>query len=145
MRTNRQIAIAFVVLAGLASASCTSQEVLGDSVEPPAVVRAIAGSDLKMVMLSEEAARRLGIQTEPVTSTGGQLSVPAAAVVYDPTGVAWVYSTPGEREFVRVEIAVSSYERDRAFLTIGPPPDTQVVTVGVPELYGTENGVGEPE
>jgi hypothetical protein len=145
MRTNRAILLAITILAGLAVAGCSGQAVLGDTAEPPAVVQAIPGSDLKMVTLSEDAARRLGIKTDVVSDAGGQLSVPAAAVLYDPTGVAWVYTSPAEREFVRAEVEVSAFEGDQALLATGPPADTQVVTVGVPELYGTENGVGEPE
>jgi hypothetical protein len=32
---------------------------------------------------------------------------------------------------------------DRAYLTTGPSVGTEVVTIGVAELYGTETGVGK--
>jgi hypothetical protein len=145
MRTGRPIFLAVVALAALVAAGCAEQAVLGETDAPPAVLQAIPGSDLKIVTLSADATRRLGIETAPVTATGDRLSVPAAAILYDPSGVAWVYTSPSERAFVRAEVTVRAFEGADAILASGPPAATQVVTVGVPELYGTENGVGEPE
>jgi hypothetical protein len=100
------------------------------------------------VILSAQAAKRLGIQTDLVRQAQirGTLRkvVPYAAVLYDPHGEAWVYTNPEPLTFVRAHISVDSIDGDRAVLSEGGPADgTAVVTVGVPELYGTELGVGD--
>ena len=43
--------------------------------------------------------------------------------------------------FVREGVVIERIKGDHAYLKEGPPAGTQVVTVGVPELYGTEVGV----
>jgi len=68
--------------------------------------------------------------------------VPYAAVLYDPYGKTWVYTSPEPGVFVRKRINVDFIEGDEAFLTEGPPIDTQVVEVGVAELYGAEFEIG---
>jgi hypothetical protein len=40
--------------------------------------------------------------------------------------------------FVRAPIDIVHETSSQAFLADGPPAGTQVVTVGVPELYGSE-------
>jgi hypothetical protein len=46
---------------------------------------------------------------------------------------------------VRAPITVDHIESGVAFLTAGPATGTAVVTVGGPEVYGAEIGVGEEE
>jgi hypothetical protein len=70
--------------------------------------------------------------------------VPYAAVIYDPEGKTWVYTEPKPLTFVRAPVSVAYIDGDLAVLSEGGPADgTAVVTVGVPELYGTELGVGD--
>jgi hypothetical protein len=38
-------------------------------------------------------------------------------------------------------VVIEEVKKGYAYLSDGPEPGTQVVTVGVPELYGTEVGV----
>ena len=68
---------------------------------------------------------------------------PYAAVLYDPSGETWVYTSPGRLAFVRAPIRIDRIVGDRAFLSSGPPAGTDVVTVGAPELLGVEYEVGE--
>jgi hypothetical protein len=114
----------------------------------PASVEHVQGTDLNRVTLSEDGARRLGIETAEVAegpSTGGrpQMVIPYAAVVYDETGATWTYVSPEHLVFVRAPIEVETIEGDLALLSAGPDTGTPVVTVGAAELYGAEYGVEE--
>jgi hypothetical protein len=101
------------------------------------------------VALTPEAARRVGIQTAAVREAPGQgkrqgyTVIPYAAVLYDPTGRTWTYVTSEPLVFVRRSIQIADIRADLAFLSSGPPVGTQVVTVGAPELLGSEYEVGE--
>jgi hypothetical protein len=111
---------------------------------PPARVEAVTGTDRNRVILSAKAVERLDITTVPVgdvpsTGPGPRLRViPYAALLYDPNGATWAYSTVGIRTFERSRLTVERIDGDVAYLSDGPPVDTQVVTVGAAELYGTE-------
>jgi hypothetical protein len=69
--------------------------------------------------------------------------IPVTAVIYDPDGASWTYTTPADRTYVRVPIVVDHIDGDHAFLASGPPVGTPVVSQGAPELLGVEYGVGE--
>jgi hypothetical protein len=97
--------------------------------------------------LTAEAAKRLDIQTAPVHDAQvrgkPRKVVPYAAVFYDLNGATWVYTNLEPLTFVRASISVDYIDGDLAVLSDGPPSGTEVVTVGAPELYGTEFGVGQ--
>lgn len=118
-----------------------------DGGPPRATVEPIEGTDVARVTLSEEAADRIDVQTTPVTeaSLGSRqlTAIPYAAVLYDPSGTTWTYTSPEPLVFVRAPIGVVRIRGDEALLSDGPPPGTQVVTVGAAELLGTEYQVGE--
>jgi CzcA family heavy metal efflux pump len=82
---------------------------------------------------------------ELVLSSSGtpRIVVPYAAVIYDTQGETWVYTNPESRVFVRWPIVVDYIEDELAFLSVGPPSGTAVVTVGAAELFGTETGVSK--
>jgi hypothetical protein len=69
--------------------------------------------------------------------------VPYSAVLYDPHGGEWVYTSPEPRVFVRQPIHIENVVGDDVVLVDGPPEGTAVVTVGAAELYGAEFGVGK--
>jgi hypothetical protein len=96
------------------------------------------------VTLTKEAAERLGIETVSIKRVGGREVVPDAAVVYDPEGGTFTYSSPKSLTFVRHAITVDHIAGTKAVLTKGPPAGTAVVTVGSQELSGLENEY-EPE
>jgi hypothetical protein len=109
---------------------------------PPAAVEQVPGSELSQVTLTQDATQRLGLQTAPVRAAAGTGKVvPFGAVMYDADGAAWVYTVKAERTYLRAPVVVDRVEGDRAFLRAGPAAGTDVVTVGVPELYGSEYGV----
>jgi hypothetical protein len=95
--------------------------------------------------LTTDAARRLDIKTEVVRPDGAppRSAMPYAAVVYDLKGNAYVYTSPEPLTFVRQSVTVDSIKGDTAFLSNGLTSGTQVVTVGVAELYGVEFGIGK--
>jgi multidrug efflux pump subunit AcrA (membrane-fusion protein) len=75
--------------------------------------------------------------------------VPASAVVYDPTGGAWVYENTAPHVFTRRRVEVIRTEESLALLSprslAGRAPNVpgRIVTAGAMELYGAEFGGGK--
>lgn len=153
--------IGFLVLvplvAGLPLAACHQPAADAAQVHnKPATVEPVEGTSLSRVLLSPRAAQRLGIETAAVrdtqitfvpaaVSSAGPAqwrAIPYAAVLYDPNGDTWTYTSPDSMVFVRAPITVEYIDGDVAVLSSGPPAGTRIVTVGVAELFGTEFGVG---
>jgi hypothetical protein len=107
----------------------------------PAAVEPIEGSDLARVTLTEDAARRIGLETAIVVRDGDGAVVPEGAIWVDVDGEAWVYTTPEPFVFVRARVVVDRYDEGSAYLSEGPEPGTEVASVGVPELIGSEFGI----
>jgi hypothetical protein len=134
-----------VAILGLLLSGC-SQAVLEEVSEPGFVLEPIDGSDIKKLTLTEETADRIGVETaDAQTDPNGRTSVPVSAVLYDPDGATWVYTSPEEHVYIRAQIKIATIKAGVAELSDGLAPETKVVTVGVSELFGTENGVGDPE
>jgi hypothetical protein len=136
--------ITLLVLAALALAGCSESAIGGESGgDAAATIQQVEGSDLMRVTLAPGAAERLGLEMGVVRQVpGGGTAVPYAAVIYDPDGDTWVYTSPKDRTFVREPIIVTSITGEEAFLSSGPEVGTEVVTVGTAELYGTEQEIG---
>ena len=107
----------------------------------PGTVEPIKGTDLARVTLTRRAARRLQIETAPTLRSGRAVVVPERAVFVDDDGVWWVYTSPRSNTFVRHRIVIDRQRHGRTVLSEGPRPGTDVVTVGVAELYGLEEGI----
>jgi hypothetical protein len=135
--------ILVVIIAGLLSA-CAPEATKAEFV-PPSVLEPIEGSDIQRVLLTEKAAERIDVQLAPISDkqvNGAERRVvPYAAVIYDLQGATWVYTSPAPLTFVRESITIDFIEGEWAVLTNGPSSGTEVVTVGVAELYGAETGV----
>ena len=108
----------------------------------PAHVETVAGSDKVRVTMEEQAAQRLSVKTTAVTQRGDELVVPSSAIFVSPEGAWSVYTSPEPLVFERHEITVTREEGGMAYLSSGPSAGTQVVTVGVPQIYGVEDEVG---
>lgn len=136
--------ITLLALAALALAGCSESASGGESGgDAAATIQQVEGSDLVRVTLAPGAAERLGLEMGVVRQVpGGGTAVPYAAVVYDPDGDTWVYTSPKDRTFVREPIIVTSVTGEEAFLSSGPEVGTEVVTVGTAELYGAEQEIG---
>jgi hypothetical protein len=155
-RHRRLPAVLAVVALTLTSCAGALDEAGADSSDAePATVERIAGTTVSRITLTELAAERLGIETSQVHDaptvgrgpTGGRVTnstvIPYSAVIYDPQGRAWTYTSPESLVFVRERIVVDRIVGDSALLVRGPAPGTRVVTVGASELWGTEYEVGE--
>jgi hypothetical protein len=143
-RRDRIVLVTLAALCLLPACSRASTEDEGTANADIATVEAIDGSDVSRVILAQEAADRLGIETAPVQAgEGGELAIPYAAVLYDPTGRTWAYTNPEPLTYVRQEIEIDTIREGMAFATTGPPVGTAVVTVGASELLGTEYEVAD--
>lgn len=120
---------------------------------PPATVKSIPGSAVKQLRLTQQAIQRLGITTVAVRTAHAALDgrrgtyrlIPYSAVVYDNDGSTWAFVNTGPRIFVRQRITVGAIQGSTAVLTAGPAPGAAVVTVGAPELLGTEYNISGEE
>lgn len=118
-------------------------------IDPAARVEPVEGTDLKKLVLTEQAVEHIGITVVPVApgpaSTDGleRRVVPHSAVLFQPTGAALVYTNPAPLVFVRQPVTVESFQGEAVILSAGPPPGTGVVSVGGAELLGVEFGVGK--
>ena len=90
------------------------------------------------VILTEEAAHRVGLQTTKVRLEDGDLEVEHAALVFDKKGKPWVFTVVGPLTYVRAPVGIKEIDDELMILSSGPPPGTEVVTVGAIELWGTE-------
>jgi hypothetical protein len=150
MRASRWAA-ALLVIGGLALTGCTKSEAAaGAAAEKPAKVEAVAGTDAKKVVLTEQAVTRLGLRTATVgkksVATGGttatRTTVPYSALLYDAKGDTWVFEVVAPRSYLRTKVAVEIVDGETVVMTDGPAAGTSVVTVGAAVLYGAELGTG---
>lgn len=114
-------------------------------VNEPATFRDVtnaAGDEVVEVSLTERAAERIGIEVVDVERGARWSRIPLAALIYDPTGDTWVYTVPEPLTYVREPVDVATEEGQVVAIADGPPVGTDVVVVGVPELWGAETGIG---
>jgi hypothetical protein len=145
-RTTLWVA-ALLLLAVLPFAGCQGEGEEASAADEPAKVEPVEGSDgLFQVTLTAKAAERIDLQTAVVRTEGEGAAertiVPYSAIVYETDGETWVYTSTDDLSFVREHIVVEEIEGDRAVLSEGPAAGTEVVTVGVAELFGAEYGIG---
>jgi len=111
--------------------------------EEPARVEHREGSDIARLTLTSKAASRIDVQTAAVeTGRQGLQVVPYGALLYDPQGGTWVYTSPEPLVFERAAVTVSAIDDERVLLRRGPGAGTEVAVVGAAELWGAEFGVG---
>jgi hypothetical protein len=149
MTSGKSWLVLGLVLAVPPSVGCQKSSVPAQAqAEHPAEVENIDGTELRRVTLTEHAMQRLDVKTAQVTEEKGprkdqpQRAIPYSSLLYDPRGQTWVYTSPKARTFVRQKIEVDYIQGDRAYLREGPALGTQIASVGVAELYGTEFKVG---
>ncbi|HZD17070.1 MAG TPA: hypothetical protein VE669_02900 [Actinomycetota bacterium] len=133
---------ATALVATLLLAACREAASDEHVIDDPATIEQVEGSDTPRITLTPRAADRLGIETGRVVDDGEGPVVPSAAVMVDPEGAFWVYTSPEPLVFLRQEVTVEHQDAGVTYLSNGPPAGTEVVTVGVPELYGAETGIG---
>jgi multidrug efflux pump subunit AcrA (membrane-fusion protein) len=89
------------------------------------------------------AGQKLLVELSLMGGDAVKLVVPVGALVYDLNGETWIYISPEPLHFLRYPVQVDYIEGDMVVLLEGPPVGTKVATVGVPELHGTDTGVGK--
>jgi len=147
MQFNKRWMLVALIFASLQLSACGQTQSAAATKIQPSKVEKIDGSDFNRVTLTEKAAQRLNIQTAAVGEeqvNGAQRKViPYAALVYGLKGETWAYTSPAPRTFIRQPIKVDYIDGDKVVLIDGPAAGTTIVTVGVPELYGTDTGIGK--
>jgi hypothetical protein len=149
MRLQFHFVIAALAAASLQFAGCKD----GSSYTKvePAHVEHKEGEHISKLTLTEKAMERLAVETTPVRegkvdgapeAEASRIVVPYSALIYQADGNAFVYTSPEPRVFVRHPVEVDYIEGDMVVLKTGPAAGTQVASVGVTELFGTEFGVG---
>lgn len=145
MKFNNHWMLALLIAACLPLSACQKAQDVAEEKEgkSPAEIKRLNGEDgPAQITLSEEAARRLDIQTASVVegdvNGAKQKTIPYAALIYDTSGETWVYTNPQPETFIREQIKVDRIDGDKVVLAQGPAAATKVVTVGVAELYGSE-------
>ena len=144
-RIGWALAVAVVVLTAVWAVGAGGAGDAAETHHSPAHVEAIPGTDLAHVTITEEAARRIGLQVGEVRSgkSAGRTVVTGEALVYGVDGTTWVYvEEPKALTFRREVVKVHTITATSAVLRDGPPVGTRVVGIGSAELYGTESGVG---
>jgi hypothetical protein len=145
---KRWMIISLLILAVLPLVACGGSE--EEAKEEPFHLEEIEGSDFNLVTLTEKAAERLDIQSEEVREEevdgSVKMVVHYAAVLYGLNGETWAYvrnPEPDSLKFVRTPITIEYIDGGLAILSDGPDLGTHVVTVGAPELFGADTGVGK--
>jgi hypothetical protein len=139
--TRLRTAFLGVVVAAAATASLAGcAEIESVTAEPyePAHLESTGPDQPKRVILTEEAVQRTELQTTKVRLEDGDLEVEHAALVYDQKGKPWVFTVIGPRTYLRAPVKIKEMDDELMILASGPPPGTEVVTVGAIELWGTE-------
>jgi hypothetical protein len=148
MKREASLMARFKVLAVAASAAWLGVSFVPASAETPvqskpARVEATADAKIKKVTLTPKAAERLGIHIDEVrVDPSGRRIVPYASVLYDLTGGTWIYVHTDPMTFVREAVKIDTIQGENAYLKDGPAPGTKVLAAGVPQVFGTEVGVG---
>lgn len=134
-----------LVICGMVLSACGNNLTAGEKIQPISLEK--IDETRNRLILTERAAQRLDIQTAPVSETmmdeSTYLVVPYSTIIYDLTGGVWVYVNPAPLTYHREQVVVETIDGDSVLLSEGPTAGTMVVTIGVPELYGADTGVGK--
>jgi hypothetical protein len=147
MKHKSRWLVAGLLAISLQSAAC-QRHASPHQADHPVEVKKIEGSDVNRVTMTERAIERLALKTDEVReqkvlrSAAPRKVVPHSALIYDPKGETWVYTSPEPRTFVKHKVDVEYVEGDLAVLKEGPPAGTVVVSTAAAEVYGADAGVG---
>jgi hypothetical protein len=143
MKRAKLYVLVLLIIVSLQLAACAAEPQAGAEENSPVKVVHLDGAEPTRLTLTDQAAKRLDIQTAPARAMqidGAQRTViPYAAIVYDPTGQAWTYVNSEPLVFVRHAVIVDYIDGDMAVLSKGPDSGVNVVTVGAAELFGSES------
>lgn len=141
--TRRITALSALAALALALGGCAKVKTEEEQGEKAAKVEKIGDTGQSKVVLLEQAAKRLGIETAAVSEADAHHeSVPYSAIIYDAEGHSWVFTAPENLSYIKAPVTIDRIDGDKAILTEGPPPGTAVVIQGAAELFGVEDGIG---
>ena len=112
---------------------------------PPTADPQTASFDLYFA-LAKEADFRPGERVSVTLTYRGDAeatSVPAAAIVRDVNGTAWIYEALADHAYERRRVEIERVDAGLAIVTRGITAGVRVVAEGVSELYGFEFGSGK--
>jgi hypothetical protein len=138
MKLNFKILLLMVIFLALPLSACAPAAAPEEETKP-VTLEPVTGTDLNRITLTEEAAKRLDVQTAEVHEADGKMAVPYASILYEANGDTWVYVNVAHLVYVREAIVIDSINGDEAILSKGPDSGSTVVTVGAAELYGSES------
>lgn len=141
MKREHRWVVAALLLGVVLLPACREVTTEEPTVNEPYRLEPVEGTDVSRVILTEDGAQRIGLETTTVVESDAGSVVPGSAIWIDVDGQEWVYTSPEALTFVREPVVVDRYEGDAAILEKGPAPGTEVVAVGVPELIGSELGI----
>lgn len=109
----------------------------GSAGDPTALYYVVEGGEQELAL-----GQHVRVET-PLSGSGAvRKIVPYSAVIYGAHGETWVYTSPEPLTYVRHPVTVDYIESGTAFLSDGPAAGTEIVSVGVTELFGAEFEVG---
>jgi hypothetical protein len=147
-RIDAPIQALIALVAGVALTACGQPSSAPKAKVEAAHVEKGEGDAPNVITLTEHAAQRLGIKTGKVSAApagaakGATLELPASAVYFDAKGEAWVFISTAPLTFAHHPVTVLRLGAKTALLSSGPSVGAEVATVGVPELYGADTGLG---
>jgi hypothetical protein len=110
-------------------------------VSPPAQLERGAHGGAGRIVLTTDGAGRIGLQTASIRRAGRSVTIPASAVIYDPSGRTFAFVAVGRSTYSEVPVTVAHIDGGTAYLLRGPRAGAQVVSTGAEELYGVQTGV----
>jgi cobalt-zinc-cadmium efflux system membrane fusion protein len=113
---------------------------------PPTANPQAISTDLFFELPNQDNAFQVGQKVSVTLSQRGDqsgLTIPFSAIAYDIDGGTWLYLRTAPHTYARKRVVVSRVVKGMAVLARGLDPDAEIVTVGVPELFGTEFGAGK--
>jgi hypothetical protein len=122
-----------LALSALALSACGDS----DQAIPPAPFRIVHNQ----IVLTPQGAQRIGVQTQVAGRFRDLTTIPAAAVIYDPSGATYAFSNTAKLTYAETPVSIATISGGTAYLLHGPHPGSAVVTVGAEELYGVQTGV----
>jgi hypothetical protein len=128
--------------------ACQKHEADAHHAEHPVEIEKVKDTGINKITMTEKALARIDLKTDKVREQevsrqpSPRRVIPHSALIYDPKGQTWVYTSPQPRTFMKHKVDVAYVEGDIAVLNDGPPAGTVVVSSAAAEVYGADSGVG---
>lgn len=140
MNTHKLLAL----IMPLVLLSCVKRAPIHPKVQSAQVEKLSELGAVPRIKLTEDARRRLAIKSLTFPQDqNGKRTIPISALLYDTSGIAWVFVETPRLEFHREQIRILQTLSDQILVASGFSDSVPVVIQGAAELIGTESGVGK--